>query len=292
MPPALSVIVGSTESQHSIAACLDALRESCADLDAEIIVVDAGQNAETARAASERKVSVVAMPPDTLTPRLWSEGLAISSGSVVAFTTGHCIVSRDWASGLLAAIAGGAAAAGGPLRLADNASMLDAAIFFLRYSAFLSGSPDGAVDEIAGDNSAYRRSAIPDESWTREGGFWEHDVNRAIRSNGATLYWVDMSIASFGSSFSFASICRHRFEHGRLFGLSRVMSHGESAVRILTRAPFVPHVLAFRAGRRAARHPEYRLKFVLALPLVLIIGMCWAAGEAAGALESRFADRR
>lgn len=289
----LSVVVGSVESSRSIASCIEAISESCRQLDAELIVVAAGVEAGVIAAArANPAVRLIEMPADTLTPRLWSEGLANASGTIVAFTTGHCIVERSWAPALVSAIANGAAAAGGPLRLEDNASALDAAIFFLRYSSFIEGKPGGPVDDIAGDNAAYSRSGIPDASWSREGGFWERDVNRRIREECKSLVWVADAVSEFGHSFSFSSICHHRFSHGRLFGRSRVANEGESRLKIVVGSVAVPFLLALRAGRRVMGIAAYRTKYLVALPLTLVIAACWAAGEAVGAMEASVADRR
>lgn len=287
----LSVVVGSVESENSISRCLDALVRSCAGIDAEIFVVDAGGGAVVEAAArSHPGVVFFPMPAHTLTPTLWSEGLAASSGHVVAFTTGHCFVTNRWASSLLKAAGDGAVAAGGPILLATDASTLDAAIFFLRYSAYMNVGVDRDVSDIAGDNTAYVKARIPDGSWSREHGFWEHDVNRAIRNDGGTLRWTSAAVAEFGSSFSLSSICRHRFAHGRLFGAARV-GRGESPARIVLASPLVPFVIAARAGRRAMTMSGYRTRFLAALPLMLLVAYCWALGEARGALDPTVADR-
>ena len=289
----LSVVVGSVESARSIVSCIDALRESCREFDAELIVVDAGGDPVVAAAVSAHpEIRFVALPADSLTPRLWSEGIAVSSGTVIALTTGHCFVSRAWAAKLISALGNGAAAAGGPLRLESTATTLDAAIFFLRYSAFIEGRADGNIDDIPGDNAAYFRSHIPPRSWSRELGFWERDVNRAIRASGQSLVWSREAVAEFGRSFRFGSICRHRFAHGRLFGRSRVANDGESRLKIVLASVVVPFILPIRAGRRVLGNDRYRMRFIVALPFMILIAACWAAGEAAGAMEASVADRR
>ena len=285
--------MGSVESARSIESCIDALRVSCREYDAELIVVDAGGDSVVATAVSRHpEIRFIALPADALTPRLWSEGIAASSGSIVALTTGHCFVTPRWAASLISALESGASGAGGPLRLESHASTLDAAIFFLRYSAFIEGKPNGNVDDIAGDNAAYNRRDIPPESWSRNVGFWERDVNRAIRTSGKSLAWTDDAIAEFGRSFGFGSICGHRFSHGRLFGRSRVTKEGESRLKIVLGSVVVPFLLAARAGRRVLGNDRYRMRFVAALPLMIIIAACWAAGEAAGAMDASVADRR
>jgi hypothetical protein len=287
----LSIVVGSVESSRSIERCLDALSVSCKDIDAEMIVVNAGVDPVvghcTAKAANAQ---LITMPHDSLTPRLWSEGIATSSGEIVAILTGHCIVTVPWARALLSSVERGAAAAGGPLRLAADASHVDAAIFFLRYSAFLEGRSNAFVSDIAGDNAAYVRARIPAGSWSRESGFWELDVNRAILQSGDVIVWSEEAAVEFTHSFSFASICRHRFAHGRLFGASRVAG-GESRMKIVLASPLVPFMLAVRIGRRVMRIARYRVRFLLVLPLILVLAACWAFGEAVGAMDKSVAHR-
>ena len=95
-------------------------------------------------------VRSISMPPDTLVPRLWSEGIAASAGEVVALTISQCSASARLGPSMLNAISNGAAAAGGPLTLSPTASRFDAAMFFLRYSAFL-------VRRVTIDDSRHRR---------------------------------------------------------------------------------------------------------------------------------------
>ncbi len=286
----LTVVVGAVDSSRSLGRCLESLRVSCTGLDAEIVVAAAGPDDAAHASSLMPDVRTITMPVETLTPVLWSEGIASSSGDVVALTTGHCFVTPDWARSLLSALESGAAAIGGPMRLAGDASLVDAAIFFLRYSAFLEGLPDGVVRDIAGDNAAYVREKIPGSAWSREGGFWEVDVNREILAKGGSLRWASRAVAEFGHSFHMNSICRHRFAHGRLFGRSRA-SGGESGARIIAGAPAVPFVLLSRIAKRVARRPAYRREFVASIPAILALATCWASGEAAGAFDARIADR-
>jgi hypothetical protein len=291
-PEKLSIVIGSVESRRSLARCLDALETSCSGLDAEILVVNAGRDPEVERCvAGHPGVRLIERPADSLTPMLWSEGITSTNGDVFALLTGHTVVSPGWARALLDGLRHGASGAGGPLRLADDASRTDAAIFFLRYSAFLEGRPDSPVNEIAGDNAAYVRAAVPSGSWTREGGFWETDVNRAILKNGGSLQWCSGAVVEFSDSFRLLAICRHRFAHGRLFGRSRVAERKESRMRLVLASPLVPVVLAARISTRVRQKRRDTMRFLSAVPLVVTIAACWAAGEAVGAIESPVADR-
>jgi hypothetical protein len=116
-------------------------------------------------------------------------------------------------------------------------------------------------------------------------------VNRALIAEQGTIAWCPDAIAEFTRSFTFGSICRQRFEHGRKFGAERVHNNSESRVRVVGAAPFVPFVLMARIGRRVINGSMYRTRFFLGLPLILALAACWAAGEAVGALDSADAHR-
>lgn len=278
--PELSIVVAAIEASRSIAACLDSIVASAAHLSSEIIVVEAGRDAVVESVIQEHPgVRHISLHDSALTPRLWSEGIARADGTNVALLTAHCVVSAGWASVLASAIEDGASAAGGPIELMADATILDSAIYFLRYSAYMT---QPRAPGIAGDNAAYRVDALP-AAWSREGGFWESDVNRKIVAGGGQIAWRSDALVAFGRSFAFATICRHRFEHARLFGKERAKREGKP--RVILVSPIVPFVFAARAGASVLAARRYRRRFVLSLPLVLAIAACWAAGEAVGALD-------
>ncbi|MEO6221793.1 MAG: glycosyltransferase [Vicinamibacterales bacterium] len=114
----LTVVIASIESARSITQCLNHMTLACAGLRAEIIVADASHDDTQARVNALMGSSIlIACPPGTVAPQLWAAGFRRASGRVVAFTTGHCLVSPAWATSLLKAIGDGAAGAGGPLVL-------------------------------------------------------------------------------------------------------------------------------------------------------------------------------
>jgi len=281
----LTVVVASVEASRSIERCLLALDEACAGITTQIILADASRD-DTAALVRRRwpSVRVLRLQPGVLTPRLWSAGLQLARGRVVGFTLGHLFVARTWARALvqgLPAVAG----LGGPMVLSDDAGVADWAVFYQRYSAFLTSQlPDGPVaGEIAGDNAAYTRRALTRHLLSFAQGFWEVDFHRLLRADGGVLGATRQATASFGLSAPFGCTVRHRYLHGRHFGASRV-AHGSSALRIVAAAPLVPLILAWRAARRALPAPEHRRRFLLALPLFLVLASAWAAGEARGAL--------
>jgi glycosyltransferase involved in cell wall biosynthesis len=283
----LTVVIASIESSRSIDLCLSHLARSCAGLQVEFIVADASRDDTADRVqAYGGSAILISCRPGTLAPQLWAAGYRKATGRVVAFTTGHCLVSQDWATALIKAIDDGATGAGGPLVIAGGTGPLDWAVFYLRYAGSMPHTlgEGRTAGEIAGDNAAYVRTALDRHATTLSGGFWEIDFHRLVRGDGGWLAAVPHAVIAFSRSFPFATIFRHRFAHGRQFGAGRVKGGTRAAWQIVLAAPLVPFVLAGRAASRAAGGPA-PWKFVAALPWFLPLAFAWAGGEAWGALR-------
>ena len=284
----ISVVVASIESERSIRRCLESVFASASGHAAEVIVVDASRDATAELVRREfPQASLACMPPGTLTPLLWSNGFARSSGRAIAFTTGHCAVPEQWLSDLQSALELGAAGAGGPLSLATGTSLLDAAVYYLRYSSVMYTRRDDShrVSQIAGDNSMYSGDAMRRHQRSFENGFWEIDFHRRLEKDGEHLVMVPSARVSFGPSFPLGVISRHRFSHGMHSGRWRALETGVNPWRIVAAAPLVPFILLMRIVRRV-QDANRKLALVAACsPLLLWLGACWACGEAAGAAE-------
>ena len=287
----LTVVVACVDASRSIERCLRALEDACTGLRAQIVVADASRDGTSDLVRARwPALEVLQFPPGTLVPALWSAGLRRARGRGVAFTIGHVVVSHSWARALVSGLED-VDGVGGPMVLADDARIVDWAVFYLRYSAFLpSQLPDGPVTgEIAGDNAAYAMTALTRHASSFSDGFWEVEFHRRLRADGGALQATSRATAVFSAASPFWCIARHRYAHGRHFGAARV-GHGSSVLRIVGAAPFVPPVLVWRAGRRALRERQHRLRFMLALPLLIALAAAWSAGEARGALSARPAN--
>jgi hypothetical protein len=284
----ISVVVASIESERRIHECLASIVNASVGRKVEIIVADASRDdsARIVRVAFP-SVNLVTLPPGALAPELWAKGLASARGRRVAFTTGHFRVGLRWVSELSAALDAGNAGAGGPLLLDAAASLVDSAIYFLRYSAFLpddSEAPHG-TREIAGDNSMYDRDVLSRHESTISHGFWEVELHERLRSEDLTLATVPSAAISFGSSFPIGVISRHRYAHGKHFGRWRV-EKGTSRARIVLAAPLAPFSMLARTFARVTSSRANVGRMLLSSPIFIWLAACWAAGEVAGAFQS------
>jgi hypothetical protein len=232
---------------------------------------------------------MLAAPGEALTPELWGLGLAAAEGDVVGFTISQCTLATGWARDAVAGIAAGDAGVGGPILLAADASRTARAIYFLRYSAFL-GAADAsrrAVRDIAGDNAAYRRTALMRYADTYAHGFWEVEAHHRLRADGETLALIPGMTATFGGAPALGPFVRHRFAHGAHFGAWRVQVGGRRPWQIALAAPLVPGVLLVRVARAVARSGRGVGGLLRASGPFMALAAAWAAGEAAGALQGR-----
>jgi hypothetical protein len=231
---------------------------------------------------------VLTAPPTALAPELWGIGLVAARGKAVAFTINQCVVQTGWAQAALGGLGAGDAGVGGRIGLGDDASSTGRAIYFLRYSAFLSAD-DGRrheVREIAGDNAAYDRALLMRYD-TYAHGFWEVEPHHRMRADGRQLARIPGMVAVFGGAPRLRSYIRQRFAHGRHFGGWRVRVGGRRPWQIVLASPLVPFVLLLRTAKRVSGTPGGLLGLSRCVAPFFALAAAWSAGEAAGALGAR-----
>jgi len=291
----VSVIIASVESARSIRGCIESVQTALDGWNGEVLVVDASIDASADIAERELGTAhVTRCASGTLTPELWAIGIARSRGRVIALTTGHFEVAPTWVASLEAGLKEGQSGAAGRIDLANETSITDWAVFYLRYSEFLN-EPEQVrrgVPGIPADNAAYDGEAIRRFVKTSDDGFWEVEFHRQLHAAGESLAVVPGATARYARSFPFRTIARHRFHHGRHSGAWRVSRAHRSPAMIVAAAPLVPVALALRVWRRVRRSPSHRGRFLRALPAFLTLAAFWAIGEAAGAIGGAPASRR
>jgi len=288
--PRLSVVVAcgpgrtAAGAGRAAPAWLPALARSCAGIDAELLLVG-GTPARREHGAVRDGPPLIRIPApdDALVPVRWGLGLRAARGDVVAFTTECCRVHDGWARAALEAVDAGAAAVGGPLRLASS-SWTDRAVHQLRFGGLPAPSTASAVavHDVAADNAAYDRRRLLALGLSYADGFWEVEANRRLRARGdALVFRGDMGVDFVGGE-PFWPLAAQRFAHGRQAGAWRVATGVRRRWQVVLAAPLVPLVLLARALRRAAARGQRPLAG--ATPAFLALATAWAAGEAVGAV--------
>jgi glycosyltransferase involved in cell wall biosynthesis len=282
--PDISVIIGTQNARHTIAACLHSLLVQCEGVNAEIIVVDASVDGTANLVVTEfPQVRVLRNDAGVLVPHLWKQGLETAQAPIVALTIGQCVPDPGWLYQVLKSHQNSAAAVGGPLTGPSNGNNVDWALYFSRYSNWMPPGKPGPIDDVAGDNASYKREALQHCLEELESGFWETIINARLRAKGETLIWVPEMVVEFSAAEKLNDIVRYRFRHGRHYGSTRTGNTVFTRVLRLLAAPILVPLLFSRIHRRVRQtRSDWMPQLWRALPALLVILSAWSAGEVSG----------
>jgi hypothetical protein len=277
MAPKLSIVVAVKDGADNVPALLLALKDRGSET--EVILCCAGAEVNIADDA----VTQYALPAETLTPKLWSEGILRSRGHRVALTTTQFVPDAKWLARLHAVDVDRWVGVGGAIDNDPAASARNWAIFFLRYSAFAPPLPAGETDEIAADDAVYDRAAILEHADLLREGFWEPSFHRRFRAAGKRLMLDPELVVVHHGTVSAHSFAHQRYLHGRAYGIERAERAGLGrSLLLLLSTPLVPPLLLVRTISRIAKRPRYRGKLLTAFPWLVRFILAWARGEAGG----------
>jgi hypothetical protein len=221
---------------------------------------------------------------DALIPNLWSKGMVVASGEVVAIIIGHFVPASDWLAQIRQAHRRlDSAGIGGSIDPPRGGSAVDWATYFLRYSNYFKYEREQTVTDIPGDNASYKREAIAAHWESISEGFWEPEFHRLLLATGQSLAFVPGIRVTQRSSFGIRRFCVQRWSHGRHFGRDRM--RGKSLIFRLAgfvAAPLIPVILLGKIVRRLIRKPSHLGPFIGSLPVLLLFIVFWALGEACG----------
>ena len=221
---------------------------------------------------------------DALIPNLWSKGMAVASGEIVAITIAHFVPASDWLEQIRQAHRRlDSAGIGGAIDPPRGGSAVDWATYFLRYSNYFKYEREQTVTDIPGDNASYKREAIAAHWESISEGFWEPEFHRLLLATGQSLTFVPEIRVTQRASFGIRRFCAQRLSHGRHFGRDR-MRDKPWIFRLagLVAAPLIPVLLLAKIVRRLIRKPSYFGPFLASLPVLLLFIVSWALGEAWG----------
>ncbi|HYY33525.1 MAG TPA: hypothetical protein VE693_08125 [Gaiellaceae bacterium] len=280
--PALSVVIGSTGRAKSLEACLAALEPQREGI--EVLVCEAEASSPGLR---ERFAwAQFHVRAGELVPELWSDGISRSQGRAIALTIGQMIPASNWIETLRTELSrrevvGGAIDPGPDLRLTDWAE------YFCRYVRDMLPFHGHECLDLPGDNAAYRREALERTEELFREGFWEPVVHRKLAADGAMLWHSPDLIVRQGRSAGWSAFARQRLVHGRAHGRQRSARFGTARILAgIVGAPLVPPLLSMRILREVMGKRRYRVRALLALPMIVSFNVAWAIGEARGHVDA------
>lgn len=288
--PGLSVAVVGICSAAHLRRCLDALRSQEGAPAFEIVVAYDPHLQDVAALSLEYpEVRLVANQGQRTPLELASRAIRESRGEIILLTEDHCIPHPDWVKRLSESLEAGYGAAGGVVELAEGASGVDWAFYFVDFFRYADPVVDGPSPTLTVCNVAYRRrdlEALSDMSW--KAFFHETAVNDSLRDRVGPLRLSGGGRVTMRRHVRLRDALYERYAFGRLFGCTR-LEHTRGARRWLYRlgAPALPPVLLGRMYRKAARSAVLRRQLLRGLiPLNLMV-LAWSWGEWLGYLTQR-----
>ncbi len=299
----LSVVVTIVEGGASLARCLEVLDAQIDPPDMEVVVPfdDTVTDIPSLAARFPRvrflpmgAVPTMAVPTSArgqheLFDRRRSAGLLAVTGDIIGILEDRGLPTTDWASRVMHlhaalphAVIGGAVE-NGVDRLANWALYF---CDFTRYAPPFAAGPAAWVTDV---NVSYKRRALDDTRDLWRERYHEPVVHGALARRGETLFLTPELVTSqMRTQTAFRRIVRERFGWGRLFAYTRV--HSATLVRRVgwaAGAPLIPAVVFVRQFRLTWAKGRHRSRFLAAAPLMLLLLVCWSAGEAVGYLTGR-----
>jgi glycosyltransferase involved in cell wall biosynthesis len=287
--PKFSIIVASKDGRQTIEECLLSI-EKQKDSSVEIIVVDQS-NDGTSQFIENRfpDVRLIKYSRPALIPELWSVGIAASSGQIIAITIAQFAPAVNWITSIIESLKPPYSAVGGAIENSDTASLCDWALYFCRYSNYMLPFVKREVDDMAGDNAAYKRDALGPYKDIFKKGFWENMVNAAMVKDGLKILLTPDIVAVHKKSFGVIPFSIQRFLHGYHYGKDRLpnLLIIKRSVYILI-SPLIPVVHFKRILQRVLQRNRHKVKLALSLPILFLFIMCWSIGELCGYISGVF----
>ena len=110
---------------------------------------------------------------------------------------------------------------GGAIEPGDDLRLRDWAEYFCRYARDMLPFQARETVDFPGDNAVYTRAALAAAHDVYRDGFWELEVNRALRDKGFRLWHAPDLVVYQERSAGFRAFSRQRLVHGRKYGRQR-----------------------------------------------------------------------
>ena len=282
--PQVSIIIASCVGPPFITNCLRSLEKQRNEADLEFMVVDraGGEVAEQI----ERDfpwVTLIRRPRQESVPDLRRHGISMAKAEYVAIIEEHCIAREDWIRTILRCIQEPVAALGGVVEDAEYERLVDWAVYFTEYNAYMPPADRGENWNICAANCVYHRDLLSKNLPTAGSGYWEAGLNEALLAQGKRFLIEPDLVVYHTGPFGFFYYLRQRFLFSRAFAGTR-RSHISTGFRIayLLLAPLLVPLLFARTAVRVFAKRHQVDKFIRVMPHLVPITMTYVFGEWVG----------
>ena len=288
-PVKLSVIVSSIEDDGSLRTCLDSILPQKTGEMEIIATVVRSRDSLTDWTSDYSEVDFIEYPAETTLAALVGDGIARSRGEIIAITDSSCIAGDDWLASILAGHETEFPVIGGSVEmLGEGAGLTDWAAYFCDYGQFMLPAASGVVTAIPGNNFSIKRPVLERGRKIVENEFWKTLWCNSLQSEGIELFSQPKILVSRGKKYKLAPFMVERFHRGRCFaGMRSENFSGIKRLAYTLGTPMLPIVFFIRTVAPVIGKRRYTGKLLLSVPVIILAGVLWAAGEAAGYFAGR-----
>ncbi|MDB5353273.1 MAG: glycosyl transferase [Planctomycetota bacterium] len=281
--PALSVVIASVNGWDVLGATLSSLDALPERSRMEVIVVEAvgGTTRDRVRAhyPSVRLIEARERMP---IPRLRFLGVQSANGDLVAILEDHADVDRGWAAALLDMHRGPWGAVGGAVEN-GRSGYVNWAVFFCEYTTYMGPVPEGACNDLPGNNIAYKRADLLRHAHVLDEGKWESWINDRLRAEGVEIASTNRAVVRHIKPFRLGYFLTQRFHFARSYaGMRRVDQTWAKRLVYSAGSLVLPALLLARATRTAIGKRRHLGRFFACLPLISLFLTVGALGEMIG----------
>jgi hypothetical protein len=211
-------------------------------------------------------------------------GIRIAKASIVVLTEDHCFPAPEWAEALVAAHQGSWAGVGAAVGLANIHSTNAWANYLIQYAPWIKPATAGAINDIAGHNSSYKKDILLSYGDDLEPMMdFEFTLHQDLQEKGYQLYLEPKAEMYHLFITCFRAAMAEHFNIGQLLAASRA-PHFAFARRFfaLLTVPLLPAVRMYRI-LRLVHHMGWSRKLLPGiLPWLIFMLAVSAFGELAG----------
>src|SRR5262245_53874028 len=252
----------------------------------EVLVMDC-HGAETRKRLAEKYPALRILPQERrkTIPDLRRIGVENANGKIVAILEEHCTATPNWLRSIVNSFADNPAAVGGSV-LDDNYPRLrDWVTYFVEYNAYMPPVPNGKVNDLPGNNVAFRKDLLLQHLSQLKEGYWEAFLYSRLAEEKAVLKSNPEMAVYHRGPFDYGYYLGQRYLFSRAYACARrnVMPLSRRAVYTLL-SPALPALLLVRITARVWQKKHRWNQYIRTFPLVVPATVVYVAGELMGYL--------
>ena len=284
--PALSIVIASINGLSVLEPTLDSIDRLPERDRIEVIVVEPiGGAVRDLLRARRRPVTIIPLIEKRAIPRLRYLGVQRARGDLIAILEDHAEVDPGWASALFEAHRDPSVGAVGGAVENGKGGLVNWAVFFCEYTAYMAPVVEGETDDLPGNNIAYKRDHLLKHARVLDEGKWESWINDRLRADGVTISSTNCVVVRHIKTFRLGYFLSQRFHFARSYaGMRRSDQSPLKRLIYGIGSMALPGLLLARIARQALAKRRNLGRFAACLPLIALFLTVGAAGEMIGYL--------